>query len=367
MENNSINNNKFTHDNDITFVEQESLPTNNKKTSVSIIVAIYNMEKYLNKCLNSLINQTLKNIEIILINDGSTDKSSEIIEEYKSKDLRIKVINQNNQGPGEARNRGIKIANGEYILFVDPDDWIELDACEVLYDKAKEINADVVLTGDTLYLEETGTLEKGYRDFSNYKTQHEIREKDFFKTFTAGCERLYKTEFLKKHKLYFNPHDLWEDSSFGCLIAILAKRIGFTKNLYYYRIRKDPTTGEIDYKVFDWVKDFEYFSNYIDKYKIKSKKVTCSYIWYLSQFFNYYNNLSLNNKKIFYSKLISILPLLKLNTLDILFSKAIPLERKQEIILFLDYLKTKNFMPKLNRLFLFGVIKLGRIRSTNDT
>ena len=111
---------------------------------ISIIVPVYNTEKYLEKNINSLINQTYKNIEIIFINDGSTDKSLEILEKYAQKDKRIKIINQEKQGVSNARNKGIDSATGKYIMFVDSDDWIDMDACENLIDIQKLYNAEFI-------------------------------------------------------------------------------------------------------------------------------------------------------------------------------------------------------------------------------
>ena len=103
-------------------------------TDISIIVPIYNAEKYLNKCIKSLINQTKKELEFILVNDGSTDSSEEIIKTYKDK--RIKYFKNKNQGIGKTRNFGIEKATGKYIMFLDSDDYLREDACQILYDKA---------------------------------------------------------------------------------------------------------------------------------------------------------------------------------------------------------------------------------------
>ena len=111
---------------------------------ISVIVPIYNMENYLEKCLDNLINQTLKEIEIICINDGSVDNSLKILKNFANKDNRIIILNQKNQGQGIARNNGIKIARGEYIGFCDPDDWIELNMFENMYNKAIQNQADIV-------------------------------------------------------------------------------------------------------------------------------------------------------------------------------------------------------------------------------
>ena len=110
---------------------------------VSVVVPAYNVENYIEDCLKSLINQTLKEIEIIVVNDGSTDNTFEIINKYANLDFRIKVISQENQGISVTRNNGIKIAKGEYIGFVDSDDWVDENYFEELYNTAKKFDADI--------------------------------------------------------------------------------------------------------------------------------------------------------------------------------------------------------------------------------
>ena len=112
---------------------------------VSIIVPVYNMQNYLKKCFDSLINQTLADVEIIVVNDESTDNSPEIIEAYALMDKRIKVINRKNGGLSMARNSGMSVATGEYIGFVDSDDWVELEMYEKMYDLASKHSADIVI------------------------------------------------------------------------------------------------------------------------------------------------------------------------------------------------------------------------------
>ena len=118
---------------------------------ISIIVPIYNVEKYLPKCIDSIINQTLENIEIILVNDGSTDSCAEIIESYANKDNRIKVIHKKNGGQSSARNMGLDIAKGEYIGFVDSDDWLHYDMYENMYKSIKKVNSDLCVCGREAY------------------------------------------------------------------------------------------------------------------------------------------------------------------------------------------------------------------------
>ena len=116
---------------------------------VSIIVPVYNVEKYLRRCLDSLINQTLRDIEIITIDDGSTDSCLSILREYEKLDSRIKILTQENAKQGAARNRGLEIATGEFITFVDSDDWLELDYCELLYNAAQKYNVNIAASSTT--------------------------------------------------------------------------------------------------------------------------------------------------------------------------------------------------------------------------
>ena len=114
---------------------------------ISVIITVYNVEKYLSRCLDSVVNQTFKDLEIICVNDGSTDNSAEILDRYASKDKRIIIINQKNGGLSAARNTGLRHASGQYIGFVDSDDWIDIDYYECLVGLAEKNNADIVMAG----------------------------------------------------------------------------------------------------------------------------------------------------------------------------------------------------------------------------
>ena len=136
---------------------------------ISIIIPVYNVEKYLGECLDSCINQTLKDIEIICVDDCSTDDSYKIIEEYQQKDPRIKIFRQEeNKKQGAARNRGLEIATGEYVWFVDSDDYIDTKACQILYDTIKEFEVDLLAFSALRF---SGTKEK--RIFSYDKYYHQ--------------------------------------------------------------------------------------------------------------------------------------------------------------------------------------------------
>ena len=118
---------------------------NNDEDLISIIVPVYNVEKYLEQCLESLLNQTYKNIEIIVVNDGSTDQSLDILKKYSFKDNRIKLYSQKNQGISAARNTALEHINGKYVMFVDSDDWIEINTCEIALHEMKKNDSDIVM------------------------------------------------------------------------------------------------------------------------------------------------------------------------------------------------------------------------------
>ena len=146
-----------------------------KDDKVSIIIPVYNGEKHLVECLNTIQNQTYSNLEIICINDGSKDNSLSILKEYQNKDNRFIIIDQKNSGQSKARNEGICRASGKYISFVDCDDFIELNMIEKMVLKAESTNADIVITNFSLYFEDTGQYES-YRDEVLYYT---LRDKVF--------------------------------------------------------------------------------------------------------------------------------------------------------------------------------------------
>ena len=210
---------------------------------VSIVLPIYNVEKYLPKCLNCLINQTLKDIEIICVNDESTDNSLQILENYAKKNSRIKIINQPNAGPGVARNKGIDAAKGEFLAFCDPDDWVDENAYENLYDTAKANEADVVEYAVAVHEEKNGKIKiKNNLYESNIVN---IKEKPYllFRGILASWNKLCLTRLIKENNILFSEGYCAEDMLFTISLKSVANKILYTnKPFYHYLHRKSSIT-----------------------------------------------------------------------------------------------------------------------------
>lgn len=221
---------------------------------VSIIIPIYNMENYLGKCIESIIKQSYKNIEIILINDGSTDRSEIICKKYQIKDKRIKVIFSENKGVSNARNLGIEASTGEYMLFIDPDDTVDERYIEEMLTCIKEYYCDVVFClAKHIYPK----LNKIY----TIKLENEEKiSNDFIKDFYLIAEqfhtpwgKLYKSDIIKKYDIKF-PIDLItsEDQVFNQEYLKHIKTYRFlNRNLYNYYIRNNSISRNLDEKHFE--------------------------------------------------------------------------------------------------------------------
>lgn len=201
---------------------------------VSIIIPVYNREEYLEQCLDSVINQTLMNIEIICIDDGSTDRSLEILNEYGKRDFRIKIINQKNQGPGLARTTGLKIAKGEYIGFVDSDDWIDLNFYETLYNEAKKQDADLARTLYTYEYQNHSKEDPTNRTILERKSNGE--QLNVNEHSVVIWNAIYKREYLQKNNVYFDKLPGLVDVPFTARATYYSKKtIPVIDTYYHYR------------------------------------------------------------------------------------------------------------------------------------
>jgi len=220
---------------------------------VSIIIPVYNTSKYLKQCLDSVINQTLTEIEIICIDDGSTDKSLTILKEYQNKDKRIKILTQKHQKQGAARNYGMSVAVGKYIGFVDSDDWCELDMFEKLYQRATETNSDITMCAVTTFNDNNSNEYSNTNTYANL----DIFPKEFFhKVFSPEetfdffmniCvyppNKIIKRDFIVSNNLKFSENTYYEDGAFFYDCWLSAKKIALIKHFgYYYRMYSDTST-----------------------------------------------------------------------------------------------------------------------------
>lgn len=221
---------------------------------VSVIVPVYNTGKYLRKCLDSLVNQTLKEVEIIVIDDKSTDNSRAIINEYEKKYANIKVIhNKTNQGIGYNRNLGIKKASGEFISFVDSDDYVDKKMYEKMYKKAKMDKLDLVICRFHKMLEKESTLAEIKPDFeipSFENTTLKDKPTLLLDVNLAPWNKIYKKELL--NDVSFPEKLKYEDAIVVVKTMARAKKIGMlTDKLNYYRVRSKSETTSMDKRVFD--------------------------------------------------------------------------------------------------------------------
>lgn len=240
---------------------------------ISVIVPIYNVEKYLSKCIESILSQTYKDLEIILVNDGSIDNSGKVCEEYKKKDRRIKVIHKENGGLSDARNVGIEISKGEYIAFIDSDDWIDEEYIEVLYKLLIENNADISICSFTkVYNEDVVNirgLTKEYKESicSGLESLKNLNT-DKHTEYIVAWNKLYRRNMFKD--LRFPKGKIHEDEFLVPILLHRANSIVYTsRKLVYYRQRNDSITGVgFTLKKLDYLEALENRINYY-----KSKKI----------------------------------------------------------------------------------------------
>lgn len=269
-------------------------------TKFSIIIPVYNVEKFLPECLDSVAYQSLSDIEIICIDDGSIDSSSKILEQYAKNDKRITILKQKNQGQGAARNNGLEIAKGDYVLFVDPDDWIEPDTLKILYKKFLETNAEVILF-DYKKINDLSKSEKLYKFSKEVKKQKykiNLEKTPYFnwrslKNHALNGMRLmlwdkaYSLNFLRKNNIKCAPNKHSEDHIFSIKTLISAEKIYYLNiPLYNYRLREGSAVNiktDENFCIFDniqYIDDFLKSKNLkieLDK-EFKSYKI--NYLWW---------------------------------------------------------------------------------------
>lgn len=258
----------------------------NSSIKFSILVPVYNVEKFLRESLDSIVAQTFKDFEVICVNDGSTDNSLEMLNEYANKDSRIKIISQENQGQGVARNNAIDVAQGEYLLFVDSDDFIDSNTLEVLYNKFQETDVDIIQF-DYATCKEDGThkrvetFKKRLKKYFNYSiinnqifNWHEIKKKNLEKMFLVVWDKAYKRSFIKDENIKFAPNKIGEDQIFSISSIFSTDKILYVNTpFYHYRMRLGSSLNKVsdeNFCVFENIKLLKTFlikKNLFDEYK----------------------------------------------------------------------------------------------------
>lgn len=280
------------------------------KPSLSIVVPVYNTEKYLKRCMNSIINQTLKDIEIIIVDDGSKEECAVLCDEIAKTDLRIKVVHKENGGLGFARNTGIEIATGKYIGFVDSDDYIEPEMYETLYNAAKKHNADLCLSGisfvgGNMFSKSGGDTKKTYFNEETVFKKEDMKnlllgvvgalpnEPDDSRYGVSVCKNIFKTSVISEQKIEFLSERkiLSEDTLFMVdFIKCAQTAVGVPGSYYCYCRNEDSLSksynkerfeksivflDELEKRIADTVKKYEY-KIYLDRLVQGFGRILCS-------------------------------------------------------------------------------------------
>ena len=214
-------------------------------SKISIIIPVYNVEKYLRECLNSVVHQTLKDIEIICINDGSTDESGKILQEFADKDKRIKIIEQENKGQSAARNIGIRQASGEFIGFVDSDDWIDLGFYEKLYNAAVDYNADIACAGIRRCF--SGRKSKDWLKYNKFILTGDMKKKFELcrvPKYHYIWNKIYNRKKFLSANIFFEEGIFFEDLEFTHKVLFYMPKLVTVPDVkYYYRDNVESTVN----------------------------------------------------------------------------------------------------------------------------
>ncbi|HNW26531.1 MAG TPA: glycosyltransferase family 2 protein [Candidatus Gastranaerophilaceae bacterium] len=323
--------------------------------SISVIIPVFNSGKYIEKCLESIINQSFEDMEIICINDGSKDNSLEILEKFSDKDSRIKVFSQKNQGLSASRNRGLELASGKYIIFVDSDDWLKKDFAQKLFCEIEKNETDFSICAAQAY--DCETLQKSdfmsdylslscLAFFENKVFNQFDTKKQMFYIPVMAWGKIYNRDFLKRTKARFEEVLFFEDNLFFYHIYKHAEKISILKEkLYNYRVNNKNSMFQQSKNIFDvkietldkieeTIKSFEYFEQMKNDF-LKFK---------LLHMINILNNTSGLNKIKCYQKLQKKFINVDFKIYDENLFKNTPLYK------YYDTIRNKNFIKGLCKL-----------------
>ena len=270
---------------------------NKKQPKVSILVPCYNVEKYLKQCLDSIVNQTLQDIEIICINDGSTDSTLDIIKQYAKNDDRFVVIDKQNEGYGKSMNRGLDAATGEYVGIVESDDWVDTDMFEKLVKLADKNKVDVVKSNFYEYTTTNGEKNVKAEILPSWDCGHVIKprcESSVFWAQPSIWSAIYRRDFLKKYNIRFleSPGASYQDLGFNFKVWVMAERVFLTSDAFlHYRCDNENSSVKSSGKIFcvadEWDDNDKFLEQY-PNYKNGAKKLIPyvklgNYMWNLNR------------------------------------------------------------------------------------
>ncbi len=300
------------------------------KEKISIIVPIYNVEKYLNQCIDSIINQTYKNLEIILVDDGSPDNCPKICDDYQKKDNRIKVIHKQNGGLSDARNAGLEIATGDYIGFVDSDDYIAPDMYEKLLLLAESKDCEIAVCGFikvTSKAMQNKNIALGIKVLTKEQALYELMCEETFEDY--AWNKLYKKELFKETNIRYPKGMAFEDTFTTYKLFLASNRVVVTESpLYYYRINR---IGSIIY-------------NQTIREKVQKMKA-------YNQRLEYINDLTIKDIELIKDTILSKSVLLGYNLLNLIFIKDVYKKYKEEYQYIIKFYKDNKCKLKYNNYF----------------
>ena len=256
---------------------------------VSVIIPVYNSEKYLRQCLDSVINQTLKDIEIICINDGSTDDSLQILEEYAKKDSRIKVINQKNKGVSTARNVGMQNSTAEFVTFIDDDDFIDNNTYECTL---KYINkADLVCFGIEVFGKSNHAQKRSdeYYYKIKFKNLQKINKEQFLNTDVSVCNKIFKNSIIRKYNITFPDGLNYEDAEFFNKYVSCSKTAYYIDEYYYHYRRSNDSIMAATFKGSEKAIHHLFIVEHIFDFWVRNNYLAKNEDLFINIFNNYFN------------------------------------------------------------------------------
>lgn len=265
------------------------------KYKVSIIVPVYNVEKYLNKCIDSILSQTFEDYELILVDDGSTDSSSQICDEYSRKDNRITVVHKKNGGSSSARNAGLDIAKGKYISFIDSDDYIDNRYIEILYRDIFNNKAEISICENIMFKKYVEKIPESINTNINILSSKNALLNLYGKnrmTYVIVWGKMYKKSLF--NNIRFPLNKINEDSFIIYKLYLKSEKIIYNSSkLYFYRQTENSIMNKkFTKKNFDDLEAFEEQINFykINEYRELEKKSICRYCYHLKEFYIRYKN-----------------------------------------------------------------------------